>query len=305
MTKNSSLKRLALPGALLAGGLAAGAFLSPIGLASAQSDTENPTATTVETPAGDTGTGTDADARDEGHRGGPMGDRGHGMGRGIGVLTETLGLSPEELRAAFAEGASLADIAAEQGVSTEDLKAALTQSMTEHLDQAVADGRLTREEADAKVAEMDSHIDEMINQAPGEGGHRMDGEGHHGHHGDRGPRGFGPDALAEALGLTHDELHQGLQDGRTVAELAAEQGVSESDLVDSLVAAATEHIDEQLAQGEIDAATADARKAELEERVTAMVEGEMPFAGPRPGHDQGHGHGSMGSSRDQKDTAGA
>lgn len=65
------------------------------------------------------------------------------------ALANVLGLSVEELDAAKAEGVKLDEIAAEQGVELEDVKAAMQSAHEDILAQAVADGALTQEEADA------------------------------------------------------------------------------------------------------------------------------------------------------------
>ncbi|SDD24229.1 hypothetical protein SAMN05660690_3756 [Geodermatophilus telluris] len=94
------------------------------------------------------------------------GHGGHGWFRGfdLSVAAETLGLSEDDLRTALeADGASLASVAADQGVAVEDLVAALTAAAREHLDEAVADGRLTQEQADERAADIEGWITERVN----------------------------------------------------------------------------------------------------------------------------------------------
>lgn len=88
------------------------------------------------------------------------------------ALANVLGLSVEELDAARTEGVKLGEIAAEQGVELEDVKAAMQSAYEDVLAQAVADGALTQEEADA-IAE-----------------HKAEGNGRCGGH--NGPRGNRP-----------------------------------------------------------------------------------------------------------------
>ncbi|PRY48923.1 hypothetical protein LY71_1075 [Geodermatophilus tzadiensis] len=96
----------------------------------------------------------------------------HG-GFGLEVAAETLGLSEEDLRTALqADGASLASVAEDQGVAVEDLVAALTAAAQEHLDEAVAEGRLTQEQADERSAELETWITERVNDADADGGPR-------------------------------------------------------------------------------------------------------------------------------------
>ena len=63
-------------------------------------------------------------------------------------LAETLGLTPDELSAQLAAGQTLAQIAEAQGVSQEEVTAALQTAMTTGLQQAVTGGVLTQAQAD-------------------------------------------------------------------------------------------------------------------------------------------------------------
>jgi hypothetical protein len=68
------------------------------------------------------------------------------------TMAETLGLTPEELFSKSHGGMTLEEIAEEQGISLEDIEATMaearTASMQEHIEQAVADGTMTQEQAD-------------------------------------------------------------------------------------------------------------------------------------------------------------
>ena len=104
-----------------------------------------------------------------------------------------------------------------------------------------------------------------------------DAEAGTGEHPGKGPHGFFEafdlSVAADALGLTEAELRTRLEDGDTLAEIAEAEGVDQSVLVDKLVAAGKKAIDE---------AAADA-KANLEERITDLVEDGFPDHGGFPG----------------------
>ena len=96
--------------------------------------------------------------------GGGHGHGGPGRGLDLSVAADTLGLSEDDLRTALeADGASLASVAGDRGVAVEDLVAALVQAGQERLDDAVAEGRLTQEQADERAAEMQTWVTEMVN----------------------------------------------------------------------------------------------------------------------------------------------
>lgn len=85
-------------------------------------------------------------------------------------------------------------------------------------------------------------------------------------------RGAGLDAAAEALGMTKAELLTALEDGKSIAQVAEDQGVEVQTVVDALVADATARL-EQL-------------EASLPDRMTDVVNrtdwGQHRRPGPRP-----------------------
>ena len=79
------------------------------------------------------------------------------------------------------------------------------------------------------------------------------------------------DATAAYLGLTRDELIQQVKSGKTLAQIAGEQGKSVDGLVDALVAAGTAQLDQKVADGTLTAAQRDQIVSQLKSRVTAFV----------------------------------
>jgi polyhydroxyalkanoate synthesis regulator phasin len=124
----------------------------------------------------------------------------------------------------------------------------------------VDDGTITQDQADA--------VEDAL-----EGARPDHGFGHGGF-------AFGPggdlSTLADSLGIEEDELRSELEDGKTIAEIAEEQGVDVQDVVDAIVAAQQERLDEAVADGDLTQEQADELLAGAEERVTAFVNGERP-----------------------------
>jgi len=182
------------------GGALAGATLLAPGLAGAQDDVDTPDAVeeTARPEAGerlsealqglvDDGTITQAqldavvdtlvEARPERGDRGPRGH--HGGLAGAADLAEILGLEQADLREAVAGGQSLADVAAEQGVDTQDLIDAIVDAAEERVNGALENGRIDQAKADEILAGAEERADDIVN---GE----FDGQ--------RGPRGgFGGD----------------------------------------------------------------------------------------------------------------
>ncbi len=267
-----NMKRFGIPTALVVGGVTAGSLFAPIGLAAAQeADTDTEPDTTVESDAAESETGEDTE------RDGRRSDRRAAKAE---ALTEALGLTIDEIKAGFSEGNSIADLAEAQGVSTDDVKAALVAAANERIDAAVESGRLDEAEADEKRAELDERIDQMITADPSE----FQGRRGNGNRGGHGKSGFASEVVTETLGLTSEEIRAGLQEGKTLSDLAEEQGVSVDDLAAAMVDAASERIDAAVEEGKIDADAADEKKAELEERIDGVLNGELSEREGRRGH---------------------
>ena len=111
----------------------------------------------------------------------PERPRGHaefgrpGPARG-GEIAEILGLEPQELGEALRGGQSLADVAAEQGVDTQDLIDAIVANAEERVADAVEAGRIDQEKADEITAGAAEHAEDVVNgeiqpgrRGPGQG----------------------------------------------------------------------------------------------------------------------------------------
>lgn len=104
-----------------------------------------------------------------------------------------------------------------------------------------------------------------------------DGEHRHGRR-----LGMNAEALAELLGMDVEELHTELRAGTTLADLAAANGVETSAVVDLIVDARTERIEQGVENGRLTAEQAATRLEGLEERVATRVEEGRPDRSERP-----------------------
>jgi hypothetical protein len=132
----------------------------------------------------------------------------------------------------------------------------------------VDDGTLTQEQADKVVT--------AIEAAKPEGG--RGGRGGHG-----GMRGAGLETAATALGVTAEELRTELQAGKTIAEVAGEQGVDVATVVAAMVTEAEARLAQAVTDGKLTQAEADEKAAELEARITERVNADAPMRGGRHG----------------------
>jgi hypothetical protein len=110
---------------------------------------------------------------------GPGGHGGPGGGPfDLTAVTDYLGLTSEQLRTQLDAGKSLADVAKAQGKTVVGLEDAIVAAATKKLDAAVAAGKLTAAQETTMLADLKSHVDDMVNRTgpPADGGPR----GHHG-----------------------------------------------------------------------------------------------------------------------------
>lgn len=112
---------------------------------------------------------------------GRFGRFGHtGRGMHLETLADVIGVDAETIKAALADGQTIAEIAADNGVDRQTVIDALTARSQEFLADAVADGRITQEEADEKAAEAATRIEGLVD---GEIEFRGRGHGRHGRDG--------------------------------------------------------------------------------------------------------------------------
>ena len=95
---------------------------------------------------------------------------------------------------------------------------------------------------------------------------------------DQRPGGHGPklDAAARALNLSADDLRSKLEGGKTIAQVAKDQGVDVQKVIDAMVADATAHIDQAVKDGKLTADQANERKSGLKDRITKLVNDGPP-----------------------------
>lgn len=86
----------------------------------------------------------------------------HGLGDKLSAAADYLGLGSEQLQERLRAGRSLADVARAEGKSVDGLEQAIIAAAREDLDDAVADGRLSREEADQLLERLESHVDKLV-----------------------------------------------------------------------------------------------------------------------------------------------
>jgi len=181
-------------------------------------------------------------------------------GASLATLATTLNLSEADLQTALQAGKSIADIATEQGVALDAVVEVIVTEQTAKLAQAVTDGKLTQEDADARITELREKLPEMLSMTRPVAGIGMGkGPGL----GGVGMRGAGLATLAATLNLTEAELQTALQT-KSVAAVATEQGVALQTVIDAIVAERSTALAQAVTDGKLTQAQADEQLARLE-----------------------------------------
>jgi hypothetical protein len=165
------------------------------------------------------------------------------------------------------------------GISVEDYDAAVEKAQDQVVDQAVTEGWLTEDQA--------ATVRERMDQAPGSrmwDMGRVFGRGGPGMTGDRTSL---TSIAADALDMSETDLRTILQEGSSIAGVAAEQGVEPQSIIDAYLAEIQENLDEAVAEGSITQNQADYQLQRAEECATERLEAtwEEGF------HDHGRRHG--------------
>jgi hypothetical protein len=186
------------------------------------------------------------------------------------------------------EQSILDDAAKRLNVTPEALRGALGAAEDAQLDQAVKDGKLTQEQADAVKKRRAE--DNTVLGGPGIGG---PGRGHGGP--GFGGLGFkaGPggalDAAASALGLKRVDLLTKLRAGTSIADVAKDQGKSLDDVKKAITDGVTKELDQAVTDKKLTSAQRDKVLKELTDHLDDLVNLSPPD-GPRFER-RGHGAG--------------
>ena len=149
-------------------------------------------------------------------------------------------------------GGFLSKVADKLGVSEDELQAAIDEASTETLDEGVAEGLLTEEQAERL----------------GERGFPFSG-GRMGH-----GRGQLMDAAADVLGMTQADLMEQLKDGNSLAEVAEAQGKDLETFKAALLDQVQAQLGEVVAEGDLTQKQADDIFQRTEENIDSIVDAE-------------------------------
>jgi hypothetical protein len=176
------------------------------------------------------------------------------------------------------EDAVLSDAADRLDVDAGELRSALSSAQQAQVDKAVEDGRLTKDQA----KEIKEHMQESGHVLGFPGG---PGGPHHGgpdgpHEGPGGPAVF--DAIAEELGISEEKLHEQLERGRSMRQVARANGKTVADVKSAARAAIEQQLADDVDADRLTEKQAEEIRADLPEILRHLVRGPRFHGGPPP-----------------------
>jgi hypothetical protein len=185
------------------------------------------------------------------------------------VAAKALGMTAPELRVALVSGKTLQDLATSKNVTVDAVMQALNTAFKADLDQAVKDGLITQAEADALQTLRQGRGDNRPRPSlpvPFFGGMALFGAGIS-HFNVVRPL----PVAAQAIGMTCPDLAKTMAQGDSIVHVATTKNVKAQTVIDALVKAYQDATAQDVKEGLITQAQADARNLRLVERVTAMI----------------------------------
>ena len=174
----------------------------------------------------------------------------------------------------------LGKLAAALGIDQTKLTDSIKQAETETIDQAVQNGDLAKNQADA----MKQRVQQGNTAFLGGFGGRGFGGPMGGGPGPKGMAGGGiqaaEQAAADKLGLTLQDFQAQLRSGQSLSDLASAKGVAASDLYAAMAAAAKTQLDQEVKAGNLTQQQEDAVLQQIQQ-------GQLPGHGRGPGPGRG------------------
>ncbi|PJF43904.1 MAG: hypothetical protein CUN55_06735 [Phototrophicales bacterium] len=178
-----------------------------------------------------------------------------------------LGVSARDLIANAEEGQTVSEIITANGGDVVAISNAVKEQLISRLDTALENERIDQERYDEMLAGLDEAIAQGLNN-PVPQHDRSVGDRERLH------QNFNREAISivsEALGLTPEEILSQLREGKTVGVIITENGGDVDAITAQIVASVSEHINEAVANGELDAERAETLLSNLETRITEWL----------------------------------
>ena len=178
----------------------------------------------------------------------------------VNIIAEETGLTPREIARQVRDGSTLAEIITANDGDVQDVIDRAVSTITQHVNQAVTEGKITQERADDILANLTEKVTQAINgeMRPNRGSERRVGM-----------------ALlrlaAEQTGLTARDIVQEIRSGKSLADVLTEHGVDTEAFITSAVLAVDQRLDQAVTNGRLTQAEADQKMAQFEETLRERI----------------------------------
>jgi uncharacterized protein (DUF433 family) len=206
-------------------------------------------------------------------------NRPEGRGRGARVraaptLVEAAaaetGLDVRNILQQLRDGSTLADIITGNNGSVDNVISSAVADATEQINAAVAESRLTQEQADELIASLETVFTDAVNgELPTQAGRPVQRLV---------ARGLARQ-VAEATGLELGDVVEQFQAGSTLADILTANGVDVDTFTQDVLSRASERLAQAVANGRITQEGADEMIARLTERLPQIINSRRPAAG--------------------------
>lgn len=185
------------------------------------------------------------------------------------VAAATIGIERKALVAALRDGQSIAEVAEANDVAPQAVIDAIVAAMNTKIDAALDAGKIDEDRAATMKERGPARVTKLVNG---------EFEGRARHRGARAKlrrhaRRAGLSVAADAIGIEPRALRDAVRGGQSVADVARDNDVDPQAVIDAVVTAANQKIDEAVDAEKIDADRAEGIKERLTDRVTARVNG--------------------------------
>jgi 3-hydroxyacyl-CoA dehydrogenase len=181
------------------------------------------------------------------------------------AVSDAIVLEDSDLRTMLGEGMTLAEIVEANGGNVPDVIADAVADATAQINEAVANGRLSQENADELIANLESFFTNSINGTRRE--HLVEIR-------------VGVEVLqlaAKQTGLLPREIAEQVRNGTPLAEVLMANGVDVNDFIDAVVAQSETRLAQAVSNGRITQERADEMLANLREQLTERLSTTNPL----------------------------
>jgi hypothetical protein len=214
----------------------------------------------------------------------PRGDNGSPRRNMARMLVTTIadetGMDARDVVQATRDGATPAEVIEANGGSVDNVIASATVTVTDRVNEAVANGNMTQEQADNILGNIEQTLTDILNgefERP-RGGNERPRDG-------RRPVLGVLRQIAEQTGLTMQEIIPQLRDGATPAEILSENGVDVNVFIDDIIIGIQERLTEAVENGRITQEQADERLESIRTTLTERLNSPVNRDGMSPESD--------------------